>query len=81
MDKVAEMLRKCTAAEINTFRYIFHSLYHTGNIREFLGGDKASVEQLYQHVIKLKDYSEYDKIQKLQISYFIKNLEDILTRL
>ena len=81
MDKVAEMMQKCTAGEIQEFRFIFTSLYNIGNIREFLGGDKSSIEQLYQHVIKLKDHSEYDKIQKLQIGYFIKNLEDILTRL
>lgn len=81
MGRVAVMLQECTPLEMDTFRYIFYSLYHIGNIRSFLGGDKASIEQLYQHVMKLKEYSEYDKIQKLQIDSFEKCLRDILTRL
>ena len=81
MGRVAVMLQECTPLEMDTFRYIFYSLYHIGNIRSFLGGDKASIEQLYQHVMKLKEYSEYDKIQKLQIDSFEKCLRDIMTRL
>lgn len=81
MDKVVEMLKGCTSGQLQMFRCIFQELYSAGNISDFLDGDKSSIDTLYNQVQGLKEYSGYDKIQKKQIMWFEKSLQDILNRL
>ena len=79
--KIIEMLKKCTAAQLDSFRGIYISMYHSSNIRDFLADDKPSVEGLLDKMKELQAYEGFDKIQKKQIEFFVFNLEDALTRL
>lgn len=81
MDRVIEMLKKCSSVQIMEFRAIFCNLYQPGNIQDFLSGDRKKIEELHLRVNELSNFSGYDKIQKKQINWFATNLSDILRRL
>ena len=80
-DRVVKMLKICTAKEIQSFRSAFLSIYHTGNIKEFLSGDKHSIDELLDKIKELEDYDNFDKIQKVQIRFFVENLTMISNKL
>lgn len=79
--KICEMLKECSAEEIQDFRAIFIEVYRSVNIREFLPNDEEAISQLLTIVNDLKNYSGFDKIQKLQICFFSENLSNILQKL
>ena len=79
--KINEMLKKCTAAQLDSFRGIYISMYRSSNISDFLSDDKPSVEELLEKMKELQSFEGFDKIQKKQIEFFVFNLEDALTRL
>lgn len=81
MDKVRNMLINCSAKQLQDFRSTFLCIYHFSNISDFYADDKPAIETLLGIVRDLENYSGYDKIQKLQISYFAGNLESILKRI
>ena len=79
--KIIDMLKKCTAAQLDSFRGIYIFMYRSSNISDFLSDDKPSVEELLVKMKELQAYEGFDKIQKKQIEFFVFNLEDALTRL
>lgn len=80
-EKICEMLKCCNAEQIQMFRGIFWDVYRSGNIGDFLAADKESIDQLIEKVKELTEYEGFDKIQVLQINYFIENLTEISAKL
>ncbi len=81
IDKTIEMLKRCTAQEIQDFRYAFREIYHPSNIGEYFADDREALENLLQMVEGLKEFEHYDMIQNKQIQWFTDDLRDILSRL
>ena len=81
VDKITEMLLQSNAKEMNAFREVFASLYRPSNIGEFFYNDKSNLENLLKKLQDLNTYEKYDSVQKLQISWFIDNLNEILAKL
>ncbi len=79
-EKIVSMLKQCSAAQIQDFRLVYYRIYESGNISEFLPNDKDALLDLYAKVKELKGFDGFDKIQKHQIGFFIKNLKEALTR-
>ena len=80
MEKICDMLKNCTPAELHAFRLSFLEMYRTSNIKDFLPNDKEALEELLSIVQSLKGFKEYDNIQIMQIEYFEGNLKSILER-
>lgn len=80
-DKVTEMLKCSSAMEIHEFRGAFLSVYRAGNIREFLSVDKDNIGKLLDRVKDLEIYDGFDRIQRMQIQFFVKNLTMIFNKL
>lgn len=81
IDRFINLMKECSSAQLNEIRSVFINIYSPSNIKEFFFGDKEKLEDLYNKVRELKNYSEYDGFQKNQIRMFVNNLEDILLRL
>ena len=81
IDKIVEMLKCCTAANIQEFRGAFLSIYKSENIRYYLEDDKDTLEKLLDKVRELSSYDGFDKIQKMQIRFFEDNLNKIIAKL
>ena len=81
-EKLVKMLESCSAFQIENIRRCFRSVYSFSNINEFFSEDKESLIDLKQKVETLLSTStKLDKIQRLQLKYFVSNLEDYINRL
>ena len=70
--KLVELLKECSAAEIEEFRRLFLTIYSFSNIKDFFANDKESIEDLKIRLEELiNNENSYDKIQKKQINWFI----------
>lgn len=81
MEKIRNMLPLCSSKNLQDFRAAFLSVYHFSNINEYYADDRPALEELLGIIKGFLEFSGYDNIQKLQIRFFIDNLEDILNRL
>ena len=81
MNKFVEMLKGCTAQNISRTRDVFLFLYRSGNIKDFLEGDRETLETLLKYTQALESFEGYDKIQKMQMRFFSNNLKDIIDKL
>ncbi len=81
IDNIVNMLKICSSEQIYEFRCAFHTVYKSVNIGEFLSGDKDNLSFLLSAIEDLRDFEGYDKIQKKQIGWFIKNLIEIISKL
>ena len=81
-EKLVEMLESCSSSQISDIRGCFRSVYSFSNINEFFSEDKKSLIDLKQKVETLLSTStKLDKIKRLQLKYFVSNLEDYINRL
>ena len=81
MGKLVDLLKECSAFQINKIRGIFINIYSPSNIKEFFENDTKSLNELRDGVETLLAYDGFDSIQKQQIKYFINNLDEILVKL
>ena len=81
MGKLVDLLKECSAFQINEIRGIFINIYSPSNIKEFFENDTKSLNELRDGVETLLAYDGFDNIQKQQIKYFINNLDEILVKL
>ena len=81
MKKIAVMLQSCTASDIYQLRAVFHAVYNSGNIRDFLAGDREAIIALMGEVKSLEAYEGYDKIQQFHIQKMYSDLDNIASRL
>ena len=75
------MIEKCNAAQIEELRSIFLEVYGFDNIYDFFKEDLPQLNELKDRLVLLKNSSNFDAIQKLQLKYFILNIEKIISKL
>lgn len=80
-EKLTEMLKHCTAENIQDFRGALLTVYEPGNIRDFLEHDKEALEKLLTKIKELLSYDGFDKIQKMQLCFFEDNLYKFIAKL
>lgn len=80
IQRLAKMFAESSPKQKDYIRGAFVGVYRTANIRQFISDDYSSIEMLLE-AIKRDAESQSDKIQKLQYSWFVDNLTDILQRL
>ncbi len=81
-DKFIELLKQCTAYQIQQLRGMFQSVYSFSNIDEFFSADKEALVILKNKIEEMaKTYESFDRIQLKQIKYLINNLEEYIKRL
>ncbi|MBQ6980293.1 MAG: hypothetical protein IJQ07_06580 [Clostridia bacterium] len=79
---LVNMLENCSAKQIYEVRSIFNTVYSFSNIGDFFADDKESLIDLKQRIEMLLNQSTtIDKIQKLQLKWFISNLDNYISRL
>ena len=83
INKTIEMLKKCSAKQINVFREILQYVYmEISNIAEFMHEDVKNLKALKIGVDKIISESDkIDAIQKLQLKWLSGNLETIIAKL
>ncbi len=81
MDKLSKMLVDCSPEQIEYIRGAFLGVYRVSNIGQFLACDKSSIDTLLDKIKAIYESEEIDPIQKLQIKWFISNLEKISSKL
>ena len=81
MDKLSDMLFQCSPNEIEMIRGIFLGVYRLTTIKEYLSCDKDAIVSLLEKVRTISSDDRFDRIQRIQIDWFIKNLEDICVKL
>lgn len=81
MDKLTAMLLTCSPEQIETVRMSFHAVYDFSNVSDYLNCDKDSILDFARRVKSIKDNDRFDKIQKIQIGWLIKKLEEIYSKL
>ncbi|MCM1439947.1 MAG: KAP family NTPase [Roseburia sp.] len=81
-DKLIVLLQKCTAYQIREIYGLYSSVYSFSNIKEYFMEDKDTLNDLRQKISSLVDSSNvFDKIQIMQLNWFIYNLDEILNKL
>lgn len=81
-EKFVMLLKDCNASKIHELRGIFFTVYSFPNIKDFFADDKDSLEDLKNKIEELiSGDNSFDKIQEKQIKYFIRYLEELVTRL
>ena len=81
VQKMVELIKKCSAFQINEIRGVFINIYSSSNIKEFFIDDEDNLIALREELIKLMKYKEYDSIQRYQIKMMVSNLDEIITKL
>lgn len=80
--KFVNLLKQCSASDINELRSVFHTVYSSFNIKDFFADDKESLEDLKIRIEALiNGENSFDRIQEKQIKYFIGDLEELVSRL
>ena len=80
------MLKKASASQIHIVRQLFTDLYLTenkmGRIRKHYisHNDLQAIKVLHHECSGLPLFEEYDRIQRLQINWFMQNLEEIIEK-
>lgn len=80
-EKIAEMLKHCSAENIQDFRSVFLLVYELRSIGDYLEGDKKTLEQLLTLIKDLSTYDGFDRIQKHQLSFFKESINKIIAKL
>lgn len=81
-EKLSKLLLQCSAAQISDIRGLYLAVYGFSNIDEFFMDDKDALLDLKDRLYKLNNLSNgFDRIQLLQLKFFIENLKDILAKL
>lgn len=81
-DKFVELLKQCSAIQIQQLRGMLQSVYSFSNINDFFSGDKETLVNLKTKIENMINaYKLFDKIQLKQIKYLISNLGEYIARL
>ena len=75
--KLIDLIKKCSAHQLDLLRGIFISFYSPDIVNIFIN-DKDSLIDLKKKIENELQSNIYDKIQKLQLSYFVSNLSEII---
>lgn len=81
-EKLVNLLRQCSSAQIKEIRGLYLAIYSFENIYDFFMDDRDAILDLKKRLTELINNQQcFDKIQLLQLKFFIENLKDILTKL
>ena len=72
------MLKNCSSAQINKIRSLFLDLYQDHHYTQILEDDVFALNELSDKLSALLQYDQYDNIQKMQMLFFNKNINDII---
>lgn len=82
MCAILNVLPNCSASIIDELRGAFISLYRSVNAKDLLAGDEPALTLLKKGIATLIASGNInDKVEILQLKWFVRNLEDIITRL
>lgn len=76
--RFTEMLKHCSAYQISIVRNIFKNLYQDKNFFQFYNKDKIALRELSKKCSLLFESENYDKIQKLQLKWFVHDLNSYI---
>ncbi len=81
--KLLSAIEQCSSKQIDDLRRSFGTVYSFSNINEFFMEDKASLLQLKEGLLTLLESENRisDKVKRLQLSWFVNNLERVLEKL
>ncbi|MCR4794901.1 MAG: KAP family NTPase [Ruminococcus sp.] len=79
VNRFISMLKKCSSEVISRIRSLFMDLYRDEHYSQIAEEDLTSLKIIHDAVSDLNEYAKYDKIQKMQIRWFITNLADMIT--
>lgn len=78
VNRFISMLKKCSSEVISRIRSLFMDLYRDEHYSQIAEEDLTSLKVIHDAVSDLNEYAKYDKIQKMQIRWFITNLADMI---
>lgn len=81
IDAFINRVKSCTASEIATLRKCFYRVYSFSNLYEYFYNDLPNLEQLLNKITKIKSYSAFDNIQKMQIEYFVDDIKEFIFKI
>lgn len=80
VQRLAQMFAMCSPEQKDNIRGAFATIYRSDNLRPYITNDYSAVQELLQ-AVEADIATQTDKIQKLQYTWFIGNLTDILHRM
>lgn len=78
INRLIDMLKNCSSAQISKIRSLFLTLYRNQHYTQILEDDVFALNKLSDKISMLLQYDQYDNIQKMQISWFNENINDII---
>ena len=75
LDCFIALIKQCNAAQIDELRSLFLQVYGFENIYDFFMEDLPQLKTLREKLTLLQEDADFDAIQKLQLEYFISNLD------
>lgn len=81
MPKFIDFLRHCSSDDIHTLRTIFHTVYAAVNIADTFIKDKEYIDLLINECENRRNFLDFDKIQLMQLQWFVNDLKEISVKL
>lgn len=78
INHLVDMLKKCSSAQISKIRSLFLDLYRDQHYSQILEDDIFALNELSDKISALQQYDQYDNIQKMQMHWLNKNINDII---
>ena len=78
INRLVEMLKNCSSAQISKLRSLFMDLYRDQHYSQILEDDIFALNEISDKISILLQYDKYDNIQKMQMFWFNKNINDII---
>ncbi|MDE6730198.1 MAG: KAP family NTPase [Oscillospiraceae bacterium] len=78
VERFIGMLEGCSSEIISEIRSLFMDLYRDERYSRIVKEDLNALKILRDSISQLIEYEDYDKIQKMQIKWFIQNLSDMI---
>ncbi|MDY4101278.1 MAG: hypothetical protein SOY39_15230, partial [Lachnospiraceae bacterium] len=75
LDCFIALIKQCNAAQIDELRSLFLQVYGFENIYDFFMEDLPQLKTLREKLTLLQEDADFDAIQRLQLEYFISNLD------
>ena len=78
IEQFIEMIEKSSSADISLLRTIFMEIYRDQHYSQFFPDDIEALKSIHESIMPLVEYEQFDKIQKMQVKWFVRNLSDII---
>lgn len=81
INKLVEMIFKCSPAQMNDIRLAICRIYDITNIREFFFEDEPAICELLNGLERTRERSDVDSVKLLQYRWIVEFLNNIKSRL